>query len=237
MSQWADGLPILPFSHPHITCFHQDNMTKGVIFDFDGTLTELTLDFGRIRIEIEKVARKYVGDDEIKSQEGQYIIEMIYGVEDKLGDRADAFRIEAFARLRELEMEASVGKHVFPYTRDVLRTLRQKGMKIGVITRSHVDILFLVFQDIKSYVDTIVTRDEVKEVKPHPDHGTEVLKLLGINADEAILVGDHPTDVLAGKALGMKTVGVLSGRTTREAFENAGATYILDDIRGIPNIR
>jgi phosphoglycolate phosphatase len=211
-------------------------MIKGIIFDFDGTLTELTLDFGHLRTEIEKVARQYVGDDEIKSQEGQFVIEMIYWVEDRLGEEADTFRREAFARLRELEMEASRGKDVYPYTRDVLQRLRDKGMKIGVITRSHVDVLFLVFQDIKSYVDTIVTRDEVKEVKPHPNHGAEVLRLLGINPDEAILVGDHPTDVLAGKAAGMKTAGVLSGRTTRGEFEKVGATYILNDVRGILDV-
>jgi phosphoglycolate phosphatase len=211
-------------------------MIKGIIFDFDGTLTELTLDFGHIRAEIEKVARQYVGDDEIKSQEGQYIIETIYWVEDRLGGRADTFRHEAFTRLRELEMAASRGKNVYPYTREVLRRLREKGMKIGVITRSHVDVLFLVFQDIRNYVDTIVTRDEVREVKPHPNHGREVLRLLGIKPDEAILVGDHPTDVLAGKAVGAKTAGVLSGRTTRGEFEKAGATYILEDIRGIQDL-
>jgi phosphoglycolate phosphatase len=211
-------------------------MIKGIIFDFDGTLTELTLDFGYLRTEIEKVARRFVGDEDIKSQEGQYIIEMIYGVEVKLGELADTFRREAFARLRELELEASRGKSVYPYTRDVLKRLREKLIKIGVITRSHVDILTLVFPDIESYVDTIVTRDEVREVKPHPNHGTEVLRLLGISPDEAILVGDHPTDVLAGQGVGMRTVGVLSGRTTREAFEKVGATYILEDIRGIPEL-
>lgn len=211
-------------------------MTKGVIFDFDGTLTELTLDFGHLRTEIEKVVRQYIGDDEIKSQEGQYIIELIYWVEERLRGRADAFRREAFARLRELEMEASRGKDVYIYTRDILSQLRKKGIKIGVITRSHVDVLKLVFQDIENYVETIVTRDEVREVKPHPNHGTEVLRLLGIMPKEAIIVGDHPTDVLAGQAVGMKTAGVLSGRTTREGFEKVGATYILEDIRGILNI-
>ena len=54
-------------------------MIKGVIFDFDGTLTELTIDFPLVRGEIEKVARRYMGDDEIKAQEGQYILEMING--------------------------------------------------------------------------------------------------------------------------------------------------------------
>jgi phosphoglycolate phosphatase len=211
-------------------------MIKGVIFDFDGTLTELTLNFGHLRKEIEKVARKYVGDEEIRSQEGQYVIEMIYWVEGRVGQKADSFRQEAFARLRELEMEAARGKDVYPYTRDVLKKLRKMDMKIGVITRSHVDVLFLVFQDIESYVDTIVTRDEVREVKPHPNHGIEVLRLLEINPEESILVGDHPTDVIGGKAAGMKTAGVLSGRTTREEFEEVGPTYILDDIRGIPDL-
>jgi len=211
-------------------------MIRGVIFDFDGTLTELTLNFGHLRAEIEKVARKYVDDEDIKSQEGQYVIEMIYWVEGRLGEQAATFRHEAFARLRELEMEASSGKDVYPYTREVLRKLRKRGMRIGVITRSHVDVLFHVFQDIESYVDTIVTRDEVKEVKPHPNHGIEVLRLLGVDPEEAILVGDHPTDVIGGKVAGMKTAGVLSGRTTREAFEEVGATYILEDIRGIPDI-
>jgi phosphoglycolate phosphatase len=211
-------------------------MIKGVIFDFDGTLTELTLDFGHLRTEIEKVARRYVGDDHIKSQEGQYVIEMIYGVEGSLGEQADAFRREAFERLRELEMEASMEKEVYPYTRDVLRRLREKGVKVGVITRSHVDVLNLVFPDIASYVDTIVTRDEVREVKPHPNHGTEVLRLLGLKPEEGILVGDHPTDILAGRSVGMKTAGVLSGRTARKGFEEVGATYVLQDIREILEI-
>lgn len=211
-------------------------MTKAVIFDFDGTLTELTLDFGYLRAEIERIARRYVDDEEIKAQEGQYIIEMIYGVKDKLGKGADAFVREAFEKLRELEMEASRDKDVYPYTRDVLKRLRDRNIKIGVITRSHRDVLALVFPDMDLYVDTVVTRDDVRGVKPHPDHGVEVLRLLGISAEEALMVGDHPTDILAGRAVGMRTAGVLTGRTVRDAFDKAGATYILTDIREIPDL-
>jgi len=43
------------------------------------------------------------------------------------------------------------------------------------------------------------------------------------------MVGDHPIDILAGKRVGMKTIGVLTGRTKREEFEKAGADYILRD--------
>ncbi|OPY74448.1 MAG: Phosphoglycolate phosphatase [Syntrophorhabdus sp. PtaU1.Bin050] len=211
-------------------------MVRGVIFDFDGTLTELTLDFGHLKREFEKVALKYVTEEKIKPFEGQFVIETVYGLEKTLGEQADDFKAEAFSRLRELELDASRGKGLYPYTRDVLQRLKDLGIKVGILTRSHVDVLTHVFPDIRQYVQVIVTRHDVKQVKPHPDHATEALRLLDLLPEEAILVGDHPTDILGGQVVGMKTAGVLAGRTSREAFEEAGATYIIEDIRGIPDL-
>jgi len=93
-----------------------------------------------------------------------------------------------------------------------------------------------VFPDIRQYVQAIGPRHDVKQVIPHPAHATEALRLLDLLPEEAILVGDHPTDILGGQVVGMKTAGVLAGRTSREAFEEAGATYIIEDIRGIPDL-
>ena len=45
------------------------------------------------------------------------------------------------------------------------------------------------------------------------------------------MVGDHIIDIQAGKRVGMKTIGVLTGRTKKEEFEKAGADYILRDAR------
>ncbi len=44
-----------------------------------------------------------------------------------------------------------------------------------------------------------------------------------------MMVGDHIIDVQAGKRVGMKTIGVLTGRIKKEEFERAGADYILRD--------
>lgn len=211
-------------------------MIKGVIFDFDGTLTELTLDFSLVRSEIEKVARRYVGEEEIKSQEGQYILEMINGVEEKLGGMDSEFKHEAFEELRKLELMASKGKGVYPYTREVLTKLKDKGIKVGIFTRTHLDVILQVFPDIWDFVDAIVTRDEIERVKPHPDHASEVLRLLGVRPEEALVVGDHPTDIQSGQAIFAKSAAVLTGRITREIFEEAGATYILNDVRGVLSV-
>jgi phosphoglycolate phosphatase len=208
--------------------------TKGVIFDFDGTLTKLTLDFPSLKAEILKIARRYVPEEMIISLEGHYILEIIYRIRDSLqGDGAD-FSFEAFEKLKVLELAASRGKDVYPYTRDVLGHLKRKGLKTGIITRSFEDVVRTVFPDVDEYMDGIITCEHIRRVKPHPDHAIAAADLLLILPGEGVMVGDHPTDVVAGREAGMKTIGLLSGRSSREDFEKEGATYIMDDIRGIP---
>jgi phosphoglycolate phosphatase len=209
---------------------------RGVIFDFDGTLTELTLDFQNMRAEIGEIARRYMSEEEAAARESHFIIEMIYNIEGELKERGAEFKREAFARLRDIELDASRGKDVYPYTRGVLARLRREGVKVGVITRSCLDVLRNVFPDIDEYVEAIVTREHLREVKPDPRHVYAIASLLSISPGEGMVAGDHPTDIAAGKAAGMKTVGVLTGRTTKGDFEMAEATYIVQDIRGLPDL-
>jgi phosphoglycolate phosphatase len=206
---------------------------KAVIFDFDGTLTELTLDFGALKEEIIKVALNYAPADIVRSSEDRFIIEMIYRIAKRMNTGGLEFQKEAFSRLKYLELDASAGKDVYPYTRTVLAGLQEKNIKTAIITRTCRDVLKQVFPDMNRYIDTAVTREDIREVKPDPAHVREALRLLDVAPEEAMMVGDHPTDIQAGNALDVKTVGVLSGRTGKEAFQEAHATYILDDIRGI----
>ncbi len=209
---------------------------SGLVFDFDGTLTALTLDFQALKSEILNIARKYVPNETIIPLEGHYIIEIIYEIEGGLKGVGADFSREAFEKLGILELDASRGKDVYPYTRDVLGDLKKKGLKMGIITRSCVDVVRSVFPDVDRYIDGIITREHIRLVKPQPDHVTAAASLLSILPEEGIMVGDHPTDIVAGREAGMKTIGLLSGRSRREDFEKERATYILDDIRGIPGL-
>jgi phosphoglycolate phosphatase len=207
-------------------------MIKSIIFDFDGTLTPLTLDFSRLREEIVKIARKYVTQEAICELEGHYIIEMIYEIGERLnGERS--FEEEAFEKLRVLELEAAQSKDLYPYAREVLKNLKDRGIKTGIITRTCIDVIRSVFIDVEQYMDVVVTRESLRQVKPHPAHALEALRILEVSPNQAMLVGDHPTDVIAGKEAGMTTAGVLTGRTQRSAFEDVGATFVLDDIRDL----
>jgi phosphoglycolate phosphatase len=209
---------------------------KAVIFDFDGTLTELTLNFSSLKEEIIKVALDYTSVDIVRSSEDHFIIEMIYRIAKQMDAGGQEFQKEAFHRLKSLELEASKGKDVFPYTRAVLTGLQKKNIKAAIITRTCCDVLRQVFPDMNEYIHIAVTREDIRKVKPDPAHVREALRLLSVIPEKAMVVGDHPTDIQAGGALNMKTAGVLTGRTTEKAFQEAHATFIFEDIRGIMNV-
>jgi phosphoglycolate phosphatase len=204
-----------------------------VLFDFDGTLTPLTLDFEHLRARVEEIARDFGVDGALVSLKDHFILEMIYSLEATLGPRGLAFSHKALERLTELELHASKGKDLYPFARDVLATLRQRGVRSGIITRTSIAVIDQVFPDFADYVGPVVTREHTRLLKPHPAHVVLALEQLRLSPEQGLMVGDHPTDILAGKGAGARTVGVLTGRTTGETFQKAGVTFILDDIRGL----
>jgi phosphoglycolate phosphatase len=211
-------------------------VVKAVIFDFDGTLTELTLDFGSLKEEIIKVALDCGPADIVRSSKDHFIIEMIYRIANQMDAGGPEFQERVFNRLKSLELEASRGKDVYPYTRGLLKGLQERKIKTGIITRTCRDVLKQVFPDMDEYIHIAVTREDIRKVKPDPAHVREALRLLSVEPEDALMVGDHPTDIEAGNAQNVKTVGVLSGRTDAKAFQEARAAFIFKDIRGIVGI-
>jgi phosphoglycolate phosphatase len=56
---------------------------------------------------------------------------------------------------------------------------------------------------------------------------------LGVAAHQAVMVGDHPLDIRCGQQAGLKTLAVLTGRTTAAEMAAARADLILPDAGGL----
>ena len=204
---------------------------KAVIFDFDGTLAVLNIDFSAMRERVfDLMRRSGIHEETIREK---YLLEIIDEVYEMLWEKnpfgAERFYQESHDILHEVEMKAAGKGRLIPGAVGTLKGLREKGIKVGIITRNCEDAVRRVFPEIDGFCDIFVSRNSVKKVKPHPDHLTRVMNSLKISGEEATMVGDHIIDIQAGKRVGMKTIGVLSGRTKKEEFEKAGADYILKD--------
>jgi pyrophosphatase PpaX len=109
----------------------------------------------------------------------------------------------------------------FPGVRETLLAAKAAGTRIGAAT-SHGEIAeaSLVQAGLYPLIDCLVTQEEVKRPKPHPDAILRAVTLLGGDPHdpdlEAVHLGDVPEDIEAGKAAGLRTIGVTYGMS-REA--------------------
>ena len=210
---------------------NQFKKIRAVIFDFDGTLAVLNIDFSLMRERIFDLMRCYgIGEETIREKYLLEIIDEVYQILwEKSSSHAEAFYQESHQILHKVEMKAAEEGKLIAGTEATLRKLRDEGIKIGIITRNCEDAVRKVFPNIDDFCDVFVSRNSVKKVKPHPDHLTYVMESLNISERESMMVGDHVIDIQAGKKVGMKTVGVLTGRINEEEFQRAGADYVLKD--------
>ncbi len=204
---------------------------RAVIFDFDGTLAVLNIDFQLMRERFFDLVQIYgIEEESIKER---YVLEMIDEVYlilcEKNTSQAKDFYRRAHQILKELELLAASKGKLIPGIEATLKGLREKGIKVGIVTRNCEEAVLRVFPHLYDHCDLFISRDSIRRVKPHPDHLNSVKESLNLSGDEMVMVGDHPIDIQAGKKAGMKTIGVLTGKTKREEFERAGADYIFED--------
>jgi len=120
----------------------------------------------------------------------------------------------------------------FADARRLLEMMRARGLRIVVATSGEKDDLevFKTLLKIHDLVEEDVTADDAERPKPEPDIFEAALKMLQIDASEALALGDTPWDVEAAKKAGVRTVAVQSGGWREEELEEAGAIAVYVDV-------
>jgi phosphoglycolate phosphatase len=141
------------------------------------------------------------------------------------------FRKEAFALLEEIEVSHCGNPVRIEGAAELLRTLRADGVKVGIVTRNCRRVALELIRYAKLENDVLLTRDDVPRTKPDPAHLFAALRAMSVpDGAEAVMVGDHFMDVQAGRAAGMRTVGVLYGKE-QSAFEPCRPDLVVRELR------
>jgi HAD superfamily hydrolase (TIGR01509 family) len=203
---------------------------EGIVFDVDGTLTnsieayyevfrEVTSRFG-IQIRKEEVLEPMAT--------GSLIWDRI--IPEDFPDRDE--KIKQFMSVIP-KVYQEVFQHVHPFVglKSVLKGLEEREVRLGALTSSRaVAVRPLHNHALSRYFMVIMTREDGFPQKPAPDGILECLRRMEVNPDHAIVIGDTPLDIRAGKAAGTLTIGVLSGIGTRAQLEEEAPTAIIGDV-------
>lgn len=211
---------------------------RAVVLDFDGTLVQTNIDFGKMRRRTVEQIRAW-GLWEEGLDHGRYVLEMIDHSAGKLA--ADPglqarYRAEAARMIEQVEMATCASARPFPGAVEALERLRSQGRKLGIITRNCRRAVVEILRHHRLPHDVLLTRDDVERTKPDPAHLLAALELLGVTPAEALMVGDHSMDIACGKAAGTLTCGVLTDPGHREQLERASPDLILPDVAALAEL-
>lgn len=115
-------------------------------------------------------------------------------------------------------------------TVNVLKTMQ---MKTAIVTTIASWRFVPLLEQNNVQIDFVCTAREAKAVKPNPKIYTTVLNKFGVQAQEAIMVGDDPkTDIEPAKRLGMRTVLI----SRKEKVKCPDADNMISSLTELPDL-
>ena len=214
-------------------------MNKGlIIFDFDGTLGDTRRNIvTTMQMTIEELHLPNRSEEECAATIGLPLAgcfrTLFPDIQEELIPRcAETYRRFFNENLKNIHPEA------FPGIVETLAILHQKGLTVTIASsRSHNSLMELTRNmGIADYISYILGADDVKEAKPNPEPVLKTLADMHFNANETLVVGDMPVDILMGTNAGARTCGVTWGNGTKDELEDVGANFIIDKIEDILTI-
>jgi len=222
------------------------NPIKAVVFDLDNTLVDfmamkrqavdaaigammdagLNLTFDQMKTHIDAIYK----EQGIEYQ--QVFDQLLKELLGKVDYRILSAGIIAYRRAREAALKP------YPHVTATLMRLNRAQIKLAIVSDAPAREawLRLCFINYHHFFNVVVTFDDTGERKPSPKPFRTALERLGVEPEEAIMVGDWAErDMVGARNIGMKTAFAAYG----DSFGNQNTTaadYILTDIKMLLDI-
>ena len=201
--------------------------TRAALFDIDGTL----VDSNYLHVEAWHRTFQEMGTDveawrihRSIGQDGERLVSSL------VGERDEAWTTKATELHSQYYEELAPRLRAFDGTRELLRTLADRGVVVVLATsapQAELDILLRVI-DADDAIHATTNADDVETAKPDPDIVQIALDRAGVDASRAVFIGDSVWDMQAAVRAGVPPFGMRCGGIAGEVLSDAGARTVYD---------
>lgn len=202
-------------------------MVKAVVLDVDGTL----MDTNYLHVEAWARALDEVGhraprvEIHPKIGKGSGLLISEFVDDDETAGKVSDLHTEYYSELQ---------KHAYPLpgAKELIDSLAKQDYQVWLATSADPEELETSLEalEAKGKLAGIVSSGDVEESKPAPDIFALVLEKAGVEAQDAVAVGDAIWDVESAKAAGIRAVTVLTGGAfSKEELKEAGSIGVYED--------
>lgn len=187
---------------------------KAIFFDLDGTLVQTSPEIA----DATNDALRYFGWPEVSQAQvdgwiGQGTRELLILALAHVAQQP-VEQVRKGADLKEVlpifdryyQQRCGTRSVLYPHVREVLKTLRERGCKLAVVTNKegrYTDTV-LKAHDLTDSFDLVVSGDTFSTKKPDPVGVLHGLSLWGVDKSEALFVGDSSIDAATGRNAGLQ---------------------------------
>lgn len=97
---------------------------------------------------------------------------------------------------------------------ELLQNLKAHNIPIAIVTTSRRTFCDRLIAHHQWPIDHLITRQDVRQPKPHPAGIHLALQKLNITPQQAIMIGDHPHDIQAAQLAQVYSIGAFWGSQT-----------------------
>ena len=182
---------------------------KGVIFDMDGTIVDVSYDWEKIKQDLETG--------------GKPILHFLRSLKEP--ERSRKWKI-----LEGHENRATQKAALKEGIKEFLHFLTQKGIKKALVTNNSRQNVDYLMEKFRLKFDCVISR-ESGLWKPSGAPFKAVLKELKLNREESCVVGDSHFDIQAAKEAGISRVFILYKERNRFAYTEAEVFSSVKDLK------
>lgn len=199
------------------------------ILDMDGTVVDTAPDIANAaNATLRDLGLNPLPTEQIAGFIGGGVVKLMQRC---LGERADELLEQSIPIYSKYyDADPATESRLYPGVLASLRKIKAEGGLVGICTQKPEGFSQKINEKlgIADYVDSLVGPESVTHKKPHPEPVLKVLSDLGIDADDAVFVGDAATDVIAGTAAGVVTCAVTYGYGRPETLIAENPDYTID---------
>ena len=230
----------------------QNGTIRGIIFDFDGTILDIR---EPLHNSVEEVfqEKKIIADTNTTIQEIGALMETIQSLPlpKILLESYEMFRyissLQSITYLKKLQIATKIFTKYLTYTKeapfypDALDFIKKYKKNYDYFILSHNQtkniIPHLEENRIKSYFKGVYGADLMSALKPDPNSLSVVFESYkSCKLTEFVMIGDMPSDIIAGNEAGVWTIGIASGVSNREVLADNKPSLLVDSFQELINL-
>ena len=214
---------------------------KAIIWDLDGTLIHFKIN----SIKARRKAIKVLVDNGIPKKKLSITLPILENVRiskilfNSFGTSEN--KIKKILKLVnnaviQVENEAAINASLIEGIEEVLDFAKNKNLKQAIFTyNTHNNaVISLKTAGIIEYFDVITGRDDVKNLKPHPDHINNICRQLNVDCNEILVIGDTSRDIEAALNVGAHSIALetrIPDYINRDMFQKAEKIIKQEEIK------